>query len=105
VCGLEPSAYGRWGGALLDVPIVQATMSSATEVRGRRFDLVCAIEVIEHVADPGSFLAELRSLTAPGGLTLLTTPRPEALARATPRGELSAALSAGAHYSWRRPTR
>jgi len=97
VAGLEPSTYGRHGRRLLDLPIVPATMPT-TELGDRRFDLVMAIEVIEHVADPGTFLAELRSRTAPGGLAVLTTPRPEALARSTPPGELYAALSAGSHY-------
>jgi SAM-dependent methyltransferase len=98
VVGVEPSAYGRWGRELLGVPIVGAQLSAATELSGRRFDLVFAIEVIEHVADPAGFVAELRSFLAPGGVVVLTTPRPEALALSTPPGELYAALSAGSHY-------
>lgn len=98
VVGVEPSAYGRWGGELLDVPILATEMSAASELAGRRFDIVCAIEVIEHVADPVGFLTELRSFTAPGGMTVLTTPTSAALSRATPPGELYAALSAGSHY-------
>jgi 2-polyprenyl-6-hydroxyphenyl methylase / 3-demethylubiquinone-9 3-methyltransferase len=43
-------------------------------VAGERFDLITCLEVVEHVADPGSFIAGLASLLAPGGLLLLSTP-------------------------------
>lgn len=38
------------------------------------FDLVCAMEVIEHVADKRAFLAALAAALAPGGLMVLSTP-------------------------------
>jgi 2-polyprenyl-6-hydroxyphenyl methylase/3-demethylubiquinone-9 3-methyltransferase len=40
---------------------------------GRRFDIVLALEVIEHVADRDIFLATLASLVAPGGMLILST--------------------------------
>jgi ubiquinone/menaquinone biosynthesis C-methylase UbiE len=39
-----------------------------------RFDLVWASEVIEHVADTGRWLSEVRRVLEPGGQLLLTTP-------------------------------
>ena len=39
-----------------------------------RFDLVCAMEVIEHVADKGAFVRALADSLAPGGLMVLSTP-------------------------------
>lgn len=39
-----------------------------------QFDLVTAMEVIEHVADKRAFLAELAARLAPGGLMVLSTP-------------------------------
>ena len=38
------------------------------------FDLALAVEVIEHIENPGLFLAELARLLRPGGYGLLTTP-------------------------------
>ena len=38
------------------------------------FDLVWASEVIEHVADTGRWLSEVRRVLAPGGQLLVTTP-------------------------------
>jgi 2-polyprenyl-6-hydroxyphenyl methylase / 3-demethylubiquinone-9 3-methyltransferase len=38
------------------------------------FDLICAMEVLEHVADKPAFLAALSARLAPGGLMILSTP-------------------------------
>lgn len=38
------------------------------------FDLVTSMEVIEHVADPSAFVAELAARLAPDGLLILSTP-------------------------------
>lgn len=39
-----------------------------------RFDLVTALEVIEHVADKRAFVSDLANRLAPGGLMILSTP-------------------------------
>lgn len=46
----------------------------AVEDLAGRFDLVTALEVVEHVADPRAFLASLAARLAPGGLLILSTP-------------------------------
>lgn len=43
------------------------------ELEGQ-FDLITCMEVIEHVADPSTFIAALARLLAPGGLLILSTP-------------------------------
>ena len=43
------------------------------ELNGQ-FDLITCMEVIEHVADPASFIAELAKRMAPNGLLILSTP-------------------------------
>ena len=40
---------------------------------GACFDVVLAMEVVEHVADPPGFLAAAATLTAPGGLLIVAT--------------------------------
>jgi 2-polyprenyl-6-hydroxyphenyl methylase / 3-demethylubiquinone-9 3-methyltransferase len=45
------------------------------------FDLVCALEVIEHVADKPVFVAALAAALAPGGLMILSTPNRTAQSR------------------------
>jgi 2-polyprenyl-6-hydroxyphenyl methylase / 3-demethylubiquinone-9 3-methyltransferase len=39
-----------------------------------RFDLVTSLEVVEHVSDPGAFVAALAAAVAEGGLLILSTP-------------------------------
>jgi 2-polyprenyl-6-hydroxyphenyl methylase/3-demethylubiquinone-9 3-methyltransferase len=46
-----------------------------------RFDLVTSMEVIEHVTDPGAFIAGLAGALADGGLMVLSTPNRTALSR------------------------
>lgn len=40
---------------------------------GARFDVVCALEIIEHTADPPAFLRLAAELVRPGGLLILST--------------------------------
>jgi len=46
-----------------------------------QFDLVTALEVIEHVADPQGFIFSLVARLAPGGLLILSTPNRTAWSR------------------------
>ena len=55
--------------------------AAAVEDLYDRFDLVTSLEVIEHVADPRSFVAALSRRLAPGGLLILSTPNRTAWSR------------------------
>jgi 2-polyprenyl-6-hydroxyphenyl methylase/3-demethylubiquinone-9 3-methyltransferase len=69
------------------------------DLAGRRFDLVTSMEVIEHVADPGAFVAGLAEALAPGGLMVLSTPNRTPLSRLAmiTLGEGLGAIPRGTH--------
>jgi 2-polyprenyl-6-hydroxyphenyl methylase/3-demethylubiquinone-9 3-methyltransferase len=55
--------------------------ASGVEEIGGQFDLITAMEVIEHVASPDQFLRDLAERLAPSGLLILSTPNRTALAK------------------------
>ena len=56
-------------------------LAGAVESLDGQFDLITAMEVIEHTADPQQFLKNLARLLAPGGLLILSTPNRTAWSR------------------------
>lgn len=51
----------------------RCTTAEALAETGARFDLVAALEIVEHVADLGAFLRAAATLIKPGGLLVLST--------------------------------
>ena len=51
----------------------------ASQLGANKFDLVTAIEVIEHVESPIGFLRNIGNLLASGGVAVVTTPNVESL--------------------------
>ncbi len=69
-------AHARQSGLAIDY--------RAGELAGQRlgkFDLVTSMEVIEHVTDPGVFIADLAAHLKPDGLMILSTPNRTAASR------------------------
>ena len=75
------STYAEQAGLDIDF---QTTTAEALVERGAQFELVTALEIIEHVADVNAFLTAASALVAPGGLLILSTinrtPKARALA-------------------------
>lgn len=51
----------------------RVSTAEALLAEGKRFDVVTALEVIEHVADPQAFVCTLAELLTPGGILVLST--------------------------------
>ena len=63
-------AYARQAG--LDIAFEETTAEALVET-GAEFDLVTALEIVEHVGDVNAFLAAAAALVKPGGILLLST--------------------------------
>ena len=78
VVGVEPGEsniimarqHAREAGLAIDY---RCTTAEALAKAGERFDIVLAMEVVEHVADAPAFLARCAELVTAGGLMILST--------------------------------
>lgn len=77
--GLDPSNYGRRGGASLGVEVIGELLGAGSRFDGQTFDILYSSEVIEHVEDPSVFLETLVNHLNPDGILILTTPNAENL--------------------------
>lgn len=57
----------------IDVDYRVGTVEGLIAAGEPKFDIVLALEVVEHVQDPARFLADCAALTAPGGLLVMAT--------------------------------
>lgn len=64
------AAHARSVGLEIDY---RNTTAEALAEAGETFDVVQALEIIEHVSDPAAFLSALQALVRPGGLVLIST--------------------------------
>jgi 2-polyprenyl-6-hydroxyphenyl methylase/3-demethylubiquinone-9 3-methyltransferase len=53
--------------------VYRAATAEDLAAEGARFDVVCAMEVVEHVVDPAAFIATACSMVKPGGLFFAST--------------------------------
>jgi len=66
-----------------DIPLekrdLDSEFSSSIVAKSGKFDVVAAIEIVEHLENPFRFIRECAGLLKPGGLLFLTTPNVEAV--------------------------
>lgn len=68
------AALDRAGRAHPDLAFAHVEEAGPLPFPDNRFELVWASEVIEHIADTGRWLSEVRRVLVPGGRLALTTP-------------------------------
>jgi SAM-dependent methyltransferase len=95
--GVELADYGQVGARLLGITVCDQLLDDWAPLAGRQFDIVYASEVIEHVPDPGAFVATLARYVAADGVLVLTTPSMAFVTRAEHSSTLHAALAPGFH--------
>jgi len=95
--GLELADYGGVGAQRLGVTIHAEFLQDCKALAGRRFDVVYASEVIEHVPDPSAFVALLSRWVADDGVLIMTTPAASFIRKENHSATLLAALSPGFH--------
>lgn len=95
--GVELADYGAVGARMLGITVHREFVQDCAALRGRRFDVVSASEVIEHVPDPRAFVAILEPFVADDGLLVLTTPCSEFIVPENTSPTLLAALAPGFH--------
>jgi len=80
--GMEVSAYARERAAeYTGAPIVTQSAESEFPFESNHFDAITMFDVIEHIADYRSLLAECRRTLRPGGRILIATPSAHSIAR------------------------
>lgn len=95
--GVELADYGRIGAEKLGVTIHGELLDHCPALAGRRFDVVYASEVIEHVPDPRAFAALVGRFVADDGVLILTTPAASFIAPHNRSTTQLAALAPGFH--------
>lgn len=81
--GLTVASTSWDGQCQLPIPVYSLNLDhpfNSYSVGGRRYDLVCAIEIIEHVENPAGFLRSCAEVLAPGGSLIVSTPNIESSA-------------------------
>ena len=96
-CGVELADYGVTGAQKLGVTIYSQLLEQCVPLSGRRFDVVYASEVIEHVPDPQAFVTLLSRWLADDGVLILTTPNAAFITPENRSTTLLAALAPGFH--------
>ena len=95
--GVELADYGAAGARELGLTIHRERVERCEPLRGRRFDVVYASEVVEHVEDPRAFCRLLARFVADDGVLVMTTPAAEYIAEPNHGTMLLTALAPGFH--------
>lgn len=74
VSGLEPSTVLFKKYRLQELGVEPVTLQALAQRNPGQFDVVTALDVVEHLPDAAGSMAALAAITKPGGLVFLSTP-------------------------------
>ena len=95
--GLEPHDVSIQRGRLADINILPETITDHAKTYAQAYDVVCAFQVLEHVADPGEFLTDALTCLKPNGILILGVPSAESYITRLPNFMLNAPPH---HVTW-----
>jgi SAM-dependent methyltransferase len=95
--GCDTASYAALGRKALGAEIHQSMLQDIESLRGKRFGLVYASEVIEHVPEPRDFVRLLADRLTADGVLVLTTPNAGFVHRDEEPVTVLAALAPGFH--------
>lgn len=76
--GLETSLFGQEQARSKGIEVVDSTIEDFSRSNENSFDVVTALQVLEHVADPLKFLEAIRRVLVPGGRLVVAVPNNDA---------------------------
>ena len=79
VDGIEPSLWAVERACALRGMRIRQGYFPEGRLLQKRYDVITALDVIEHVSDPAAFLSACRDALEPGGMLVLVTPNIESL--------------------------
>lgn len=75
--GIEPGGWGQIAAAQKDIKVIQGFLKSDTF--DRRFDVISATDVVEHLPDPVNFFRLMGGYLEPGGHIIIAVPFADSL--------------------------
>jgi SAM-dependent methyltransferase len=72
--GLEFNSEAVSAAASRGIPVIRRDVCEIMREQPESFDVTCAFQVLEHVADPRAMIGAMVALTRPGGRIILATP-------------------------------
>ncbi|WP_137112400.1 bifunctional 2-polyprenyl-6-hydroxyphenol methylase/3-demethylubiquinol 3-O-methyltransferase UbiG [Rhodobacter sp. SY28-1] len=76
--GLETSRFGQEQARAKGITVVDSTIEDFAPSSANAFDVVSALQVLEHIADPLKFLQAIRTVLVPGGRLVIAVPNNDA---------------------------
>lgn len=95
--GLEPGSWGSIASSTLAVDVYQEYLGQGSRFDNKKYNLIYASEVIEHIQNPLEFIATLKNSLTLEGYIILTTPNADYIHKRNPTSDNYSLLFPGEH--------